>query len=93
MLLVKSSILHIILFLLIIIILWLLFIPEPEARWTESQVDVDEGGARQVCFTTDIGSAQSYNIIVSAREKQPRPATQSMWVILYRSGFWNVNLI
>ena len=46
--------------------------------WEEREIDVPEGGNRQVCFSSDIGTAQPYNVMVGAREKGANPAIRGM---------------
>ena len=50
----------------------------PVVTWDERVVNIPEGGNRQVCFSSDIGTAQSYNVMVGAREKGARPAMRGM---------------
>ena len=50
-------------------------IPVPEIKWEESVVTVPEGEDRQVCFNSDIGTAQPYSVVVGVRGKDPSPAT------------------
>ena len=38
-------------------------------------VTVPEGGDRQVCFNSSIGTAQPYSVVVGVRGKDPSPAT------------------
>ena len=49
--------------------------------WEEREVNVSEGGNRQVCFSSDIGTVQPYDVMVGAREKGASPATQGMYEI------------
>ena len=48
--------------------------------WDEREVDVPEGGNREVCFSSDIGTVQSYNVMVGARQKGANPATRGMYM-------------
>ena len=64
---------------------------EPFVAWEDRQVSVNEGDPLQVCFNTDIGSAQAYTIDVAARAKGTNPATgnlismtSSLGVIIYQ---------
>ena len=64
---------------------------EPVVTWEDRQVSVNEGDPLQVCFTSDIGSAQAYTIDVAARAKGTNPATgnsismtSSLGVIIYQ---------
>ena len=41
----------------------------PVVAWDEESVTIIEGGNRLVCFSSDIGTAQSYDVTVGAREK------------------------
>lgn len=47
--------------------------------WNDREVNVPEGGNRQVCFSSDIGTVQPYDVMVGARPKGVSPATQSMY--------------
>ena len=51
---------------------------EPEIMWEESEVNIPEGGDREVCFTSDIGTAVPYQVRVGARNKGANPATRGM---------------
>ena len=53
----------------------------PVITWDDSQVTIPEGENRQVCFSSDIGTAQPYDVMVGAREKGTSPATQGMYEI------------
>ena len=50
----------------------------PVVSWEEREVNVSEGGNRQVCFSSDIGTAQPYNVMVGARPKGANPAIRGM---------------
>ena len=58
-------------------------IPVPEVAWEEPQVTIREGDDRQVCFTTNIGTATPYEVEVGARPKggSTNPATLGKWLI------------
>ena len=56
----------------------------PVTTWDDSQVTIPEGGNRQVCFSSDIGTAQPYDVMVGAREKGTSPATRGMYMKLKR---------
>lgn len=47
----------------------------PVIEWEESMVDITEGDGRQICFTSDIGSAVPYEVQVGVRQKGT-PATR-----------------
>ena len=53
----------------------------PVIKWNDSLVIIPEGDNRQVCFSSDIGTAQPYDVMVGAREKGASPATQGMYEI------------
>ena len=53
----------------------------PVITWDDSQVTIPEGGNRQVCFSSNIGTAQPYDVMVGAREKGASPATRGMYEI------------
>ena len=68
----------------IIIIILCSIITVPVVLWDDREVDIPEGGNREVCFSSDIGTVQSYNVIVGARQKGANPAIRSMYIcILY----------
>ena len=46
----------------------------PEIEWEDPEVDIPEGGSRQVCFNSDIGTASAYNVMVAESQKGGRPA-------------------
>ena len=48
--------------------------------WEEREVNVSEGGNRQVCFSSDIGTIQPYDVIVGARSKGANPAIRGMCI-------------
>ena len=48
----------------------------PDVKWEETVVSIPEGGNRQVCFTSDIGTSQPYQVRVGVRGKGASPATQ-----------------
>ena len=54
----------------------------PVITWDDPQVTVPEGGNEQVCFSSNIGTAQPYNVMVGAREKGASPATRGMCEII-----------
>jgi hypothetical protein len=41
----------------------------PVIQWDESVVNVTEGGNRQICFSSDIGSDVPYDVQVGVRQK------------------------
>ena len=47
----------------------------PEIKWEERVVIIPEGEDKQVCFNSDIGTAQAYDVTVGVREKGSTPAT------------------
>ena len=60
------------------VLLLFIVIPVPVISWNDREVDIPEGGDRRVCFSSDIGTAQSYNVMVGARQKGSSPATRGM---------------
>ena len=46
--------------------------------WDDRQVTIPEGDNRVVCFSSDIGTAQPYNVTVGARQKGASPAIRGM---------------
>ena len=46
----------------------------PEIKWEERLVVIPEGEDRQVCFNSDIGTAQPYDVTVGVRGKGSKPA-------------------
>ena len=63
---------------LFVILLYYTTLVVPVITWDDSQVNIPEGENRQVCFSSDIGTAQSYNVMVGAREKGASPAMRGM---------------
>ena len=59
-----------------VLMMSILTIPEPVITWEEPEVTIPEGGSEQVCFTSDIGTAQPYQVRVGVRGKGDRPAAQ-----------------
>ena len=57
-------------------------IPVPVVSWDDREVDIPEGGSREVCFSSDIGTVQSYNVMVGARQKGANPAIRGMYIII-----------
>ena len=51
----------------------------PVITWDDSQVTIPEGENRQVCYSSDIGTAQPYDVMVGAHEKGASPATQGTY--------------
>ena len=47
----------------------------PVVSWEFPEVVVTEGNNAQACFVSDIGSAESYDVIVGVRETVANPAT------------------
>ena len=47
----------------------------PDVKWEERMVTIPEGGDREVCFTSNIGTARSYDITVGVSGKGGAPAT------------------
>ena len=47
----------------------------PEVKWEERIVTIPEGGDREVCFTSNIGTARPYDVAVGVRGKGAAPAT------------------
>ena len=41
----------------------------PVIEWDNSVVNITEGGNRQICFSSDIGSAVPYVVEVDVRQK------------------------
>ena len=54
-----------------------IIIPVPVVSWDDHEVSIPEGDNRQVCFSSDIGTAQPYTVMVDARRKGASPATLS----------------
>ena len=52
--------------------------PVPEIKWEESEVTIPEGDNRQVCFNSNIGTAQPYVVTVEVRGKGDSPATRGI---------------
>ena len=52
----------------------------PSVSWDEDEVNIPEGRNREVCFSSDIGTAEPYNVMVGARPKGSSPATQGTCV-------------
>ena len=46
----------------------------PEIKWEEDRVTIPEGDDRTVCFTSDIGTAAPYSVVVAASPKGGNPA-------------------
>lgn len=51
-------------------------IPVPEVEWEEHEVTIPEGEDREVCFTSNIGTAVPYEVNVGVREKGLNPAAR-----------------
>ena len=51
------------------------FVTVPTVTWDEDEVTIPEGDDRQVCFSTNIGTAVPYEVEVGVREKGANPAT------------------
>ena len=47
----------------------------PEIVWIDRNVTVPEGGDRELCFMSDIGTAQPYDVSVGVRGKGDNPAS------------------
>ena len=47
----------------------------PEIKWEESDATIPEGNDEQVCFNSNIGTAQPYVVTVGVRGKGDNPAT------------------
>ena len=47
----------------------------PEVEWEIPEFTIPEGEDREICFTTDIGTATPYEVVVGAREKGASPAS------------------
>ena len=62
-----------------IIIMYYIFNLVPVISWNDREVNVPEGGNRQVCFSSDIGTVQPYDVMVGARPKGASPATRGMY--------------
>ena len=45
------------------------FISVPVIEWDDSVVNITEGGSRQICFSSDIGSDVPYEVMVGVRQK------------------------
>ena len=41
----------------------------PEVKWDDDEVTIPEGENRTLCFTSDIGTAASYDVRVALRGK------------------------
>ena len=52
----------------------------PEVSWNDREVNIPEGDNRQVCFSSDIGTAQPYTVMVGARGKGASPATRGLHI-------------
>ena len=54
---------------------------ESEIKWEEPEVNIPEGGDREVCFTSNIGpgTAVLYQVRVGARNKGDSPATRGIY--------------
>ena len=46
----------------------------PKISWIDSNVTIPEGGDGSLCFMSDIGTAQPYNVIVGIDGKGANPA-------------------
>ena len=47
----------------------------PEAEWLIRNTTIPEGQNETVCFTTNIGTATPYSIVIGARPKGQSPAS------------------
>lgn len=57
----------------------------PQVMWEEHNISIQEGETdRQLCFTSDIGTAEAYEVIVSVRYKGANPATGKAHILVFR---------
>ena len=47
----------------------------PEISWIDSNVTIPEGGGRSLCFMSDIGTAQPYQVNIGFQNKGENPAS------------------
>jgi hypothetical protein len=59
-------------------VLVFIVIPVPVISWEDREVNVTEGGNRRVCFSSDIGTTQPYDVMVGARQKGANPAIRGI---------------
>ena len=57
------------------IVIITLIVIAPEVEWKIPDVIIPEGENREVCFTTNIGTAVPYQVEVGTRIKGDNPAT------------------
>ena len=58
----------------------------PEIKWEDPEVEIPEGDNDTVCFTSDIGTASAYNVMVAASPKGAMPASLGVLRIIYDRG-------
>ena len=51
------------------------FTTVPEISWIDGNVSIPEGGDRELCFMSNIGTARPYDVNVGDRGKGPNQAT------------------
>ena len=49
-----------------------------QLNWDKEQVNITEGNIIDVCFTSNIGSAEPYQVIVGTHGKGSNPATSKI---------------
>ena len=48
----------------------------PEVKWDDDvEISIPEGDDRRICFSSDIGTASPYDVVVGVRGKGDPPAT------------------
>ena len=54
----------------------------PEISWIDGNVTMSEGDNRQLCFMSNIGTVQSYDVSVAVRGKGANPASGNQLIII-----------
>ena len=65
-------------------------VKEPSVAWEESEITVNEGEERQICFVVDSGSAVPYEVEVGVHGKGTLPATGKSNVIYTQYFFVHI---
>ena len=53
----------------------------PRFSWEEAEINVTEGSVEIICFTSDSGSSDSYQVNVNTRGKGSNPARRGKKII------------
>ena len=62
--------------------------PLPRVSWEVTEINVTEGCIEIMCFTSDSGSADPYQVNVNARGKGSNPATSGKIIQYYYNTYF-----